>query len=124
VTNNIISAGILILFFYARSLYKTNPKLHVRMMILVMFLDLSLVAYLAVFRDALSKINADISVLLLVHLFFALSTVLLYFRMAYAGYLISKGNEASRRLMRKLDKVMIFTRVFTLITSIALSFNS
>ena len=81
--NNSISAIILVLFFYARSLHKKNAEAHIRWMYIVMALDLSLVGYLAIFRNALGKIDADISLLLVIHLCFAISTVLLYFFMAY-----------------------------------------
>lgn len=88
-----------------------------------MALDLSLVAYLAIFRNALGKIDSNISPLLIVHLCFAVSTVVLYFLMAYYGTGLAKGKEQNRKTMRRLDKIMVFTRVFTLVTSLALSYQ-
>ena len=121
--NNVLSFLILILFFYGRSLHTKKPKAHVKWMTLVMVLDLSLVAYLALFRDVLTKIDAGMSSLLIIHLFFALGTVVLYFIMAYSGYKISKGEDSFRRVMRRLDYVMVGARVFTLITSLALTIS-
>lgn len=120
--NNLISAVILVLFFYGRSLHKKDVDRHIKWMYSVMALDLTLVAYLAIFRNALSKIDGGMSPLLMIHLSFAVSTVLLYFLMAYFGTGLAKGKEANRLIMRRLDKVMVFCRVFTLVTSLSLSF--
>ena len=112
---------ILVFFFYGRSLHKKNVDAHIRWMYVVMAMDLSLVAYLALFRGALGKIDAGMSPLLMIHLCFAISTVVLYFLMAYFGTGLARGREEFRKVMKRLDKVMVFTRVFTLVTSVLMS---
>lgn len=119
--NNAISAIILAMFFYGISLRLKNEKLHAKWMFVVMGLDLSLVAYLAFFREVLTKINGGMPALLVVHLFFALSTVLLYFVVAYSGIKLQKGAESFRPKMKRFGRLLIVARVSTLITSLALA---
>ena len=118
--NNIISFVILVLMFWGRSLHSKNPKLHIRVMSLVIASDLLLVGYLALFNQALTKINAEMSGLLIIHLFFSITTVILYLRLIPIGIKLGKGDESQRASMRQMDRIIVVFRTMTFITSMSL----
>lgn len=118
--NNVISFLILVLMFWGRSLHSKNRQLHIKVMSFVIAADLLLVGYLALFNQALSKINGDMSTLLIVHLFFALTTVLLYLRLIPIGIKLAKGDESQRIAMRQMDRLIVIFRTMTFVTSMSL----
>lgn len=119
---NILSAAILILFFYGRSLRFKNLKWHIRLMMFAMTADIFLVASLVVFRDALSKVQLGMPWTLFVHIPFAISTVVLYFFAAWNGYRLYRGHEAARPKLRAYDRALCVARVMTLVTSLMVQF--
>lgn len=119
---NLLSFLILILFFYGRSLHKSNLRLHIRLMILALVADYALVVGLVIGRDALSSIEPSMHWTLMIHIPFALSTVVLYAITATYGYQLRKGNEAARHSLRRFDRLLVFTRVMTLVTSLIMQF--
>ncbi|MFK8138200.1 MAG: hypothetical protein AB8E15_07570 [Bdellovibrionales bacterium] len=114
---SIVSFIILCLFIYGRSLHAKNRSQHIKIMKTVIVADTALVLYLALIQRVLVKVNADMSVLLMVHIFFALSTVLLYWVMMYHGIRAVKGFESSRRLIKPLDRILLPFRILTFLTS-------
>ena len=119
--SNFLSALILVLFFYGRSLHRKDSLRHRRLMLTVIALDLGLVAYLALFREVLGEIHLGMRSALMIHLFFAITTVLLYFYMIYIGIRLGRGEESYRKKMQRGDRVVVFFRVMTLVTSVAMS---
>ncbi|MEC9283799.1 MAG: hypothetical protein VX642_13890 [Bdellovibrionota bacterium] len=118
--NNIISFVILVLLFWGRSLHSKNRELHIKVMSFVIAADLLLVGYLALFNNALSKINGEMSGLLIVHLFFAITTVVLYLRLIPIGIKLAKGDESQRPSMKQMDRIIIVFRTMTFLTSMSL----
>ena len=119
---NLISFLILIAFFWGRSLWSTNLKLHIRVMCMVMLADLTLILGLVFFRRALEKVTPDMPLLLMIHVPIAVATVVLYGLTAWAGYQVYMGKPARRRLYY-LDKALVTARVLTLLTSLAVQFG-
>lgn len=121
---NAISAIVLAILLYGRSLWKTNRSLHAKIMMGVILTDISLVVYLSVFNNALTKINATMSGLLMIHIFFALSTVIGYLFAIYYGLGLYLGNPPPektlhfRKQIRRVDRIVVPMRVMTLVTSI------
>jgi len=118
---NIVSASILALILWGRSYHNKCRKTHIRLMGLAMTLDILLVLFLVFGKRVLPKVQTHFSPLLGIHIFMALSVVVLYFMALRYGIKIIKGFEKEYRpKMRKLDRVFIPLRVGTLVTSLML----
>lgn len=117
---NGISAAILLLLLWGRSLAKKNLRAHIRVVSVAMLLDLLLVLYLAVAREALTKVNLSMPWLLTVHVSLALGVLLFYVLVTHAGWNLLKGRESYRKRLRFLDRVIVPTRILVLVTSTAL----
>lgn len=122
IVTNLVSFIILCFFFYGRSLRKANVERHIKVMTAVIIADVALVLFLVFGRSALSKVSVDMSVYLIIHIFFALSTVLLYGAAVTVGLKLKKGQTQYLPQMRLIDRVLTPMRVMTLITSTALMF--
>lgn len=120
---NFVSFVILIAFFYGRSLRKGGGRKHALWMTGVIFSDFTLIAYLVFSRDAMSKINPEMSGYLMMHLFFALFTVALYLMALFYGVRQLLGHN-SRSELRAIDRWVVPTRVLTLITSLILQLTA
>lgn len=121
---NIVSALILFLLLYGRSLRFKNTKKHIQIMSIAIALDVALVIYLVLARKALSKVELDMPLLLYVHITFALTTVLGYGFAVYFGVQLKKGLEKYRSKLIAADRVVIPCRVLTLVTSLILYFTA
>lgn len=122
IVTNLISFLILCVFFWGRSLRTTNVRLHWQVMTGVIVADVVLILFLVFGRSALSKVSLDMSPFLMVHIFFALSTVILYGWATYVGIQLLKGRRDLLPQMRKVDRILTPFRVLTLVTSVALMF--
>lgn len=90
-------------------------------MVIAFVADLLLVLSLVVFREALTKVNAEMSWPLMVHVPIAVFTVILYGVTVYTGYRLYKGAPVRQRL-RILDRILVPARVLTLFTSLLVEF--
>lgn len=115
---NLISFLILVLFFWGRSLCFKNLRLHIKVMLFCLLADLILVLALVMMRDALSQVSLGMHWTLLVHIPFAVGTLVLYLIAARAGFRLYRGDETARPLLRHTDKILVFFRVMTLVTSL------
>ncbi len=115
---NLSSFLILALFLYGRSLRFKNVRLHMRLMLAAFAGDLVLVLALVLMRDALSQVEMGMHWTLKVHIPFAVGTIVLYVFTIWAGFRLYKGDEGARPLLRGLDRVLVFSRVMTLVTSL------
>ncbi len=122
IVTNLISFIILCFFFYGRSLRKSNTDKHIKIMSGVIFSDVALVLFLVLGRSALSKVSMEMPVYLIIHIFFALSTVILYVAAVIVGLKLKRGQTRYLNKMRLIDKVLTPMRVMTLVTSTALMF--
>lgn len=120
---NLISAINLGLLLWGRSLAKVNLTKHIQVVSIAMLSDVVLVAYLAIGRSALSKIDAQMPPLLMFHVALAIVIVALYGLATHAGWNLKNGQESMRPRLQRLDKVVIPLRVLLLITSIILVIN-
>ena len=118
---NLTSFIILALFLYGRSLRFKNLKLHIRLMLVAFAGDLILVLALVMMKDALSKVSLGMHWTLKVHIPFALGTIVLYMIASYAGYRLYRGDESARPVLRRSDRVLLFFRIMTLVTSLMVS---
>ncbi|RME16758.1 MAG: hypothetical protein D6797_03845 [Bdellovibrio sp.] len=117
---NLFSFFILILLFYGRSLgLKHKKKAHVKWMFVVIALDLLLVLFLSIKRQALGKVSSDMPWTLMVHLPFAIGCVLGYLASIYYGMKLYHGQERYRSTMKRLDRFIVVFRVMTFLTSLA-----
>ncbi len=117
----ILSFILLGFFFWGRELRKTNLKRHIRVMSMVLIGDLALVAGLVVARDALSKVNAGMKWSLMIHVPFAVSTVVLYLIIAYFAIGTYRG-KPWRHWIGLVDRMLVPARVMTSLTSLLVHF--
>ena len=122
IVTNFLSFVILCVFLYGRSLRKTNLPLHIKLMSTAIAADVLLVAFLVVARSALSKVHSGMPIQLIIHIFFALSTVILYAFAVYVGLKLKNGQRQYLSKMRLIDKFVTPMRILTWITSTALMF--
>jgi len=118
---NLLSFIILLFFFWGRSLRFKNLRRHIQVMSAVIVADLCLVAALVVKRNALGKVGMGMPWTLKIHVPIAILTVLLYFVTAWTGIQLYRGRPLHQR-MRRLDRVLVTTRVLTLVTSLMVQF--
>ena len=94
-------------------------KVHVRTMSIVIIWDILLVLQIELSRSAIETASrgSENPIPLLIHLFFAISSVLLYFVMIWSGRKILKGDSSVRKLHRSAGWTTLIFRVLTLVTS-------
>jgi hypothetical protein len=117
---NFVSAAILCLLLIGRRFRHRHRLWHIRIMWVVIILDTVLVVYLSVFKNVLTKINATMSPLLMIHIGFALTTLVCYYLAIFVGIKLSRGQPGFREKMRVLDHLIVPLRMATLLTSILL----
>lgn len=84
--------------------------------------DLVLILTLVFARSALAKVHLSMPSLLVIHICFAISTVVLYGFAAFYGLKLKKGEKQYLKQMRRVDKILTPFRVLTLVTSLSLMF--
>lgn len=114
---NLASFFILSIFLFGRSLAKKNLKWHIRLMSFAFAADVLLILALVFGRHALSKVNGDMSIPLMIHVPIAVSTVILYVLTVKAGYDLYQGRPTRERL-KTLDKILTTLRILTFVTSV------
>lgn len=94
-------------------------KVHVRTMLTAIVWDILLVLQIELSRSAIDTASKGLTnpTPLLIHLFFALSSVLLYFVMIWSGNKILQGDNSRRGLHGILGWITLTFRTLTLITS-------
>lgn len=113
-----------ILFVFYFGIYKRRERLkHIKIMLTGIAWDIILILQIELSRSAIKKAEATMyttsSVALKIHLFFAISSVLLYFAMGLTGRKILQAREVQefRQLHKKLGILTIIARTLTLVTS-------
>ncbi len=105
---------------YVGVYFRRNRNRHVKIMLTSIVWDFILILQIELARKAIMK-AADAALhpsLLLVHLFFAVGSVVLYIFMLRSGYQILKGNTDKRSFHKKMGFITLFFRTMTLFTSI------
>jgi heme/copper-type cytochrome/quinol oxidase subunit 2 len=89
-------------------------------MTLVVVSDIALVLFLAMGRNVLSKIDSNMSGLLIFHIVLAIAVVIGYVFAALWGYKLAKGEERYRPNMKILDKIILPARILVFLTALLL----
>jgi len=94
-------------------------SLHVKTMSTVIAWDILLVLQIELTRSAVAKASQALTntVLLNIHVSFAITTVVLYFFMIYTGRKLIKGNISFRKKHKVLGKTVVVLRILTFATS-------
>lgn len=115
------SAVILLLVYYGVFIRK-NKNLHPKVMTIAIIWDFILVLQIELARSAIKKaidINSH-SMMLNIHLFFAISTAVIFLVLLFTGRKLLKGEFKYRKNHIKLGVIAVFFRTATLITSLLL----
>lgn len=112
------SALILALMFYGASVAKQRSK-HIKIMASAIVWDLLLILQIELTRSAIDKAMKIVEnpLALKIHLFFAITTVLLYVVMVVTGRKVNGGKHELRNLHKKFGITTLIFRVMTFITS-------
>lgn len=112
---SIIVVGLLLFGLY----HKRNKFKHVKIMKLAIIWDLLLVAQIELNRGAILKASNAVSnsMILNIHVFLAVSTVLLYIPTFYLGNKLDKGKTDKRKMHKICAFAALTCRILTLITS-------
>lgn len=110
---------ILILMIYGVMQARKNRKLHVKIMCSAMLWDLLLILQIELARSAVAKAMKIVEnpMMLKIHLFFAIGSVILYGFMLYSGARVLKNNNGILPRHRIAGKLTLVFRTLTLITS-------
>lgn len=112
------SALILALMFYGASVARQRLK-HVRIMGTAIIWDLLLILQIELTRSAIDKAMKIVEnpMALKIHLFFAITTVLLYGVMIFTGRKVYKGQNQLRSFHKSMGITTLVFRVMTFATS-------
>ena len=96
-----------------------NRSLHVKMMATGMIWDILLILQIELTRSAIAKASKIITnpMMLKIHLFFAIGSVILYVLMALSGKKLLSGDNSQLAKHRILGRTTLIFRVMTFITS-------
>ena len=113
------STLILAILLYGVSLAKRNNKKHIRIMSLAMIWDIILILQIELNRHAVEKVISvsDNTISLYIHVFLAVTTVILYGAMTYLGRSVVAGKRHLIPLHKKLGFITLTFRILTYITS-------
>ena len=109
----------LLLFGVWIILKKRNRKQHIKVMTTAIIWDIILILQIELNRGAIAKASKALTNprILNIHVFFALSSVVLYFILIFTGRKILKGNRDIMSWHGKLGLLALIMRTLTFITS-------
>lgn len=112
---SLLILSLMILGVYLRRKRKT----HVKIMSAVIAWDLILILQIELTRSAIAKASQVMTnpMMLKVHLFFAIGSVILYVLMILSGRKLLKGDISARPTHKKLGWTTLVFRIMTLVTS-------
>jgi cyanate permease len=98
---------------------RRNRSLHVKIMATSIIWDILLILQIEVTRSAIMKASKVMTnpLMLKIHLFFAISSVVLYVLMFITGRKMLSGDMSVRPKHKKLGWTTLFFRIMTLVTS-------
>ncbi|EQC44494.1 hypothetical protein M899_2385 [Bacteriovorax sp. BSW11_IV] len=114
-----VQSFLILALIYLGVYKRKNRALHVKMMTSAIIWDVLLILQIELSRSAIMKASKVMTnpMLLKIHLFFAIGSVLLFVAMLITGRKFLKGNNAIRPLHKKLGWTTVVFRTMTLITS-------
>lgn len=109
---------IMVLMGYGISQAKKRDR-HVKIMSTAIIWDIILVLQIEFTRSAIIKASKIMTnpTMLKIHLFFAISSVLLYFVMIYTGRRVLRGQVELRKKHKKIGWLTFTFRILTFVTS-------
>lgn len=109
---------IVLLFLFGAANRKHRFK-HMRIMKTAIIWDLLLVAQIELTRSAINKASKMFAnpMILNIHVSLAIGTVLLYLWVFYSGQKLNLGEEAMRKMHKRIGITTLCARISTLITS-------
>jgi uncharacterized membrane protein YozB (DUF420 family) len=96
-------------------LVRKNKRVHIPLMIAAFLIDLSMVLYIEITRDAIASAKAKMGPLMIVHLFLSVTALALYIVQFITGILNAMGKHS--RWHSKVPYVFVTTRLGNLLTS-------
>lgn len=115
-----LQSTIIVLLLLLGIYYRKKRTIHVRIMSLVIAWDILLILQIELTRHAIKKASEAMTStpgILVVHICFALSTVLLYLAMIYTGRKLLQGENKIKKLHKQLGWSTLCMRLLTYITS-------
>jgi cyanate permease len=114
-----IQSAIILLLMYVGVYNRKNRNLHVKMMLGAIIWDVLLILQIELTRSAIAKASKVFTnpLLLKVHLFFAITSVVLYVVMGLTGKKLLNGDNSVRSRHKVLGWTTLFFRTMTFITS-------
>lgn len=118
-----IQSALIVLLMIVGIKNSKKRKLHVKIMLTSIIWDILLILQIELTRGAIEKVHGQLTIpmqrnpLLMVHLFFAIGSVVLYFFMMFSGRKILQGKTSCIKKHSLLGKVTFSFRVLTLLTS-------
>ncbi|WP_127713965.1 hypothetical protein [Halobacteriovorax sp. HLS] len=99
--------------------HRKDRKKHVKIMSSAIIWDVLLILQIELTRSAIVKASKVMTnpLLLKVHLFFAIGSVILYVLMVLSGRKLLKGDNSVRQKHKWLGRTTLFFRIMTFITS-------
>lgn len=111
-----ILACVALLVGYA---YRRRPRVHVPLMVTAFVVDMAIVAYIEIDRDAIATAEAHMSPLMVVHIAISVAVILLYFGQIASGIRNVRGKRS--RWHRLAGPSLILLRLGNLVTSFMVS---
>ena len=99
--------------------HRRNRKLHVKLMSTTIIWDILLILQIEVSRSAIATASKVMTnpLMLKIHLFFAVGSVLLYFFLIYSGRKLLKNENDIRPKHKVVGMTTVVFRIMTLVTS-------
>ena len=113
---------IILLLIYFGVFIRKNRNLHPKVMTMAIIWDFILVLQIELTRSAIKK-TIDVSThstMLNIHLFFAISTAVIFLVLLYSGSKLKKGEMHFRKKHITLGAIAVIFRTATLVTSLLL----
>lgn len=100
-------------------LFRRDRRIHIPLMLTAIIIDLSIVAYIEITRDALAAAKAKMGTLMIVHIALSVSVLILYAVQVVTGIRNVRGGKSHAH--RKTMPWLVAARLGNLITSFLVS---
>ena len=114
-------ASSMVLIIVACGLYfRSNAKLHIRLMTCAFLTDLALVLYIEFSRHAVEKVATGVRPFVYFHALISLSVLVTYVVMIVLGRRVLSGRRASRSVHRNMGMTFVVLRLLNYVTALML----
>ena len=116
---HVVSAVVLVLVGLGLWCRK-RPKWHMRIMASAFVMDVLLVVYIEVTRNAVEKVASQIKLMIWIHALISLGVLICYVVMIWLGRRALRGDKASKSTHRNMGMVFVTLRSLNYATSFML----